>query len=138
MTLINLHSWLPRGLRHTTNGDFLVSMRSMDKKRIKVVRYSGITEIQIVENGSQGKSLLSVDDKSLLHLTENGKGDICVADYAGKAVVVVDESGDLRFKYRVHNLSSQLKYKMFHPYAILNDKIITSLNPMNGTTLFIS
>lgn len=66
--------------------------------------------------------MLFVDDKSLLHLTENGNGDICVADYAGKAVVVMDGSGDLRFKNRGHNLSAQLKYKMFHPNAILNDK----------------
>lgn len=92
VTLINLDTWLPRGLCHTTNGDFLVSMRSKDKKRSIIVRYSGITEIQMIENGNQGKSLLSFDDKSLLHLTENSNGDICVADYAGKAVVVMDGS----------------------------------------------
>lgn len=45
-----------------------------------------------------------------------------MADYAGKAVVVVDGSGDLRFKYRGHNILAQLKYKMVHPYAIVTDK----------------
>lgn len=121
VALLNLHSWLPRGLCHTTNGDVLVSMRSMDTKRSKVVRYLGIAITQIIENSNQGKSLLSVDDKSLLHLTENGNRDICVAYYAGKAVVVVDGSGVLRFKYRGHNLSAQLKYKMFNPNAIVSD-----------------
>lgn len=121
VALLNLHSWLPRGLCHTTNGDFLVSMRSMDRKRSKVVRYSGTTITQIIESSNQGKSLLSVVDESLLHLTENGKRDICVADYAGKAVVVVDGSGDLRFKYKGHNILAQLKYKMFNPNAIVSD-----------------
>lgn len=97
-------------------------MRSIDKKRSKIVRYSGITEIQMIENGSQGKYLLSVDDKSLLYLTENGNGDIFVAYYAGKAVVVVNGSEDLRFKYKGHNFSAQFKYKMFHPHAIVNNK----------------
>lgn len=69
-------------------------MRSMDRKRSKVVRYSGITITQIIENSNQGKSLLSVD-KSLLHLNENDNRDICVADYAGKSVVVMDGYGDL-------------------------------------------
>lgn len=41
VALFNLHNWLPRGLCHTGNGDFLVSMRLMDKKRSKVVRYLG-------------------------------------------------------------------------------------------------
>lgn len=63
----NLDNWLPRGLCHTANGDFLVSLRSMDRKRSKVVRYLGITITQIIENSNQGKSLLSVDDKFLLH-----------------------------------------------------------------------
>lgn len=67
VALLNLHSWLPRGLCLIANGDYLVSMRSMDRKRSKVVRYSGITITQIIENNNQGKSLLSVDDKSLLH-----------------------------------------------------------------------
>lgn len=44
-----------------------------------------------------------------------------MADYAGKAVVMMDGSGDLRFKYRGHNLSAQLKYKMFNPTGIVSD-----------------
>lgn len=47
VALLNLHSWLPRCLCHTANSDFLVSMRSMDTKRSKVVRNSGITITQI-------------------------------------------------------------------------------------------
>lgn len=121
VALINLSSWLPRGLCHTANGDFLVSMLSTDKRRSRVVRYSGVKEIQMIEHDSQGKSLLSLDDESLLHLTENGNGDICVADSAGGAVVVVDVSGDLRFKYRGKS-TKQSRFSLFMPSAIVTDK----------------
>lgn len=38
VTLLNLQSWLPRGLCHTANGDFLVSKRSMVTKRSTYVK----------------------------------------------------------------------------------------------------
>lgn len=119
--LLNLHSWLPRGLCHTANGDFLVSMLSTEKKRSRVVRYSGITEIQIIENDSKGKLLFSVENKSALHLTENGNGDICVADLAGNAVVVINSYGNFRLKYR-GNTNTQSNFRDFVPSAIVNDK----------------
>lgn len=56
----------------------------------------------------------------MLHLNDNGNRDICVADYAGKAVVVMNGSGDLRLKDGGHNLSAQLKYNMFNLKAIVS------------------
>lgn len=41
----------------------------------------------------------SVDSKKLLRLSENGNGDICVADHTGKAVFVIYAFGELRFSY---------------------------------------
>lgn len=32
----NLHNWLPTGFCHKANGDFLISMRSIDKKGVEV------------------------------------------------------------------------------------------------------
>lgn len=100
-----------------------MSMRSIDQAQSRVVRYSGSTECQVIENDKQGKPLFSVDSTTVLHLTANKNGDICVADYAKKAVVVVDASGGLRFTYK-GNIMAQLYNKTFQPSMIVNDKIL--------------
>ena len=119
-TVFYLGQWCPRGLYHSANGNLLVSMRSVDKTQTRVVRYSGTTEIMVIQNDRQGKPLFSVCDQYVLLLTENGNGDICVADYAGKAVVVVSASGELRFKYQ-GNISPKPNYKSFGPLTIATD-----------------
>lgn len=126
VTLLELSNWRPRGLCHTENGTMLVSLRSLNDKRSRVVRYSGSKEINVIENDNQGKQLFSVHSKSVLHLTENGNGDICVADNAGKAFVVVDSCGDLRFTYS-GNIMAQLKNNLFQPSMIVNDKFFQIL-----------
>lgn len=121
LTLLSLLSWLPRGLCYTPKNEMLVSMRSTNKRRSRVVRYSGLTETQMIENDSQGKPLFSVGNyRSMLHLTENSNGDICVADYARGAVVVVDGSGDFRFKYN-GNPTTHMKSRQFKPFSIVNN-----------------
>lgn len=121
LTLLNLLSWLPRGLCYTPKNELLVSMRSTNKKRSRVLRYSGITVTQIIENDSQGRPLFSVGNyRSMLHLTENGNGDICVADCARGAVVVVDGSGDFRFKYN-GNPTTHMNSSQFKPFSIVNN-----------------
>ncbi|XP_062592953.1 uncharacterized protein LOC134254462 [Saccostrea cucullata] len=125
--LFNTLNWFPVGLCYKENGDLLVSMRmiSTDKKQSRVVRYSGTKEIQKIQYDSQGQPLFSTGVNhisTVLLLTENGNGDICVADYEKKAVVVVDSSGGLRFKY-TGNLckSKQSKFKDFIPLNIASD-----------------
>lgn len=122
VTLFELSLWKPRGLYHTVNGNLLISMRSLDRTQSRVVRYSGTTETKVIENDKQGQPLFSVYSDAVLHLTENGNGDICVADYTGKVVVVVDSTGDLRFKYR-GNITTPLKRKSFEP-----SMIVTTIN----------
>ena len=121
-TVVDLGQWCPRGLCHSANGDLLVSMRSVDKTQSRVVRYSGTTETMVIQNDRQGGPLFSVGNQCVLQLTENGNGDICAADYAGKAVVVVNASGELRFKYQ-GNINPKTKYKSFQP-----SKIATNVN----------
>nr|XP_022307539.1 uncharacterized protein LOC111113541 [Crassostrea virginica] len=118
--VVDLGQWCPRGLCHSANGDLLVSMRSVDKTQSRVVQYSGTTETMIIQNDRQGKPLFSVGIHYVLLLTENGNGDICVADYIGKAVVVVNASGELRFKYQ-GNISPKPNYKSFQPVQIATD-----------------
>nr|XP_022305300.1 E3 ubiquitin-protein ligase TRIM71-like [Crassostrea virginica]XP_022305301.1 E3 ubiquitin-protein ligase TRIM71-like [Crassostrea virginica]XP_022305302.1 E3 ubiquitin-protein ligase TRIM71-like [Crassostrea virginica]XP_022305303.1 E3 ubiquitin-protein ligase TRIM71-like [Crassostrea virginica] len=119
-TVVDLGQWYPRGLCHSANGDLLVSMRSVNETRSRVVRYSGTTETMVIQNDRQEKPLLSVGVSYVLLLTENGNGDICVADNAGNAVVVVNASGELRFKYQ-GNRSPKPNYKSFKPCKIATD-----------------
>eukprot|EP00105_Crassostrea_gigas_P007529 XP_011421807.1 PREDICTED: uncharacterized protein LOC105324438 [Crassostrea gigas] len=121
MTLLELSNWQPRGLCHTVNGNLLVSMRSVVDARSRVVRYSGSTECQVIENDKRGKPLFSVHSPAVLLLTENGNGDICIADYTGNVVVVVNSSGILRFRYGGNKITRK-KNKTFEPLHIVNDK----------------
>ncbi|XP_062587139.1 uncharacterized protein LOC134248760 [Saccostrea cucullata] len=118
--LFGIPDCYPVGLCYTVTGDLLVSMRSIDMTQSRVVRYSGDTEIQKIEFDSQGQSLFSTGVFSVLLLTENGNGDICIADYVGKTVIVVDCSGELQFKY-TGNLSKQSSLKEFSPLNIATD-----------------
>lgn len=102
------------------NGNLLVSMRSKDKKQSKIVGYSGVTPIREIQNDTQGKPLFSVGTKAVLHLIENGNGDVCVADCAGLSVVGVGLSGELRFQYK-GNVTTFSKYTKFKPSKIIND-----------------
>ena len=119
-TVVDLGQWCPRGLCHSVNGDLLVSMRSVDKTQSRVIRYSGTTETMVIQNDRQGKPMFSVRSTAVLLMTENGNGDICVADHAGKAVVVVNASGELRFNYQ-GNLNPKPHYESFQPFQIATD-----------------
>lgn len=100
------------------NGDLLVSMLSLDKQQSIIVMYSWIRENQI---GILGDSLLSIYSWDVLRLSENGNGDICVADYTGQAVLVVYAFGGLRFKY-TGNKTIYKKNTSFKPLDIDNDE----------------
>ena len=119
-TFLEVSHWYLRGLCHTAEGNILVSMRSKNFSQSRVIQVSGKTESLIAQHDSQGRPLFSVEDRSMLLLTENGNGDICVADYDGENVVVVDASGILRFKYK-GNIFQKSKYKSFKPSKIAND-----------------
>ncbi|XP_061165660.1 tripartite motif-containing protein 2-like [Saccostrea echinata] len=126
--LLSIPHWFPVGLCYTENEHLLVSMRSEDKTQSIVARYSGTAEIQKIQYGSQGQALFSTDVLNGLQLTENGDGNICVADNAGNAVIAVDSSGILRFKY-IGDSSKQLKNQEFKPCHIdhdVNNQILIS------------
>ncbi|XP_078327926.1 uncharacterized protein LOC144623401 [Crassostrea virginica] len=119
-TFIDLYKWYPQGLCHAANFDLCVSMRSVDKPESRVVRYSGTKETMIIQNDSEGKPLFSVGVECECQLTTNGNGDICVADKAGQAVVVVDGAGKLRFKYK-GNFNVTFMLNIFSPSDIVTD-----------------
>lgn len=73
-------------------------MISNDKKQSKVVHYSdSLKEYLTVQFDGNGIPLYSTSSRK--HISENRNLDICVADKGSCAVVVVNRTGGLRFKY---------------------------------------
>ncbi|XP_061180728.1 uncharacterized protein LOC133189351 [Saccostrea echinata] len=89
-----------------------------DDKQSKVTRYSGSTENQSIQFDDQGKLLYS-SDGSDKHICENKNLDICVADCGAKAVVVVNQVGELKFRYDGHTPGPL--DKVFNPKGIITD-----------------
>lgn len=117
--VINLEGWETFKVRVTFNGDMLVTMDRIGWRESKIVRYSlskgwsGFKEKQTIQFDDQGKSLYSSGYPK--YICGNRNLDICVADLEAKAVVVVSQSGKLRFRYNGH------AEEPFDPHSITTD-----------------
>ncbi|XP_022298798.2 uncharacterized protein LOC111107747 [Crassostrea virginica] len=118
--LITLRGWKPLYLCNTSSGDLLVTMVSVDYKQLKIVRYSGSTEIQSIQWDDKGNALYS-STSSNKYLSENRNLDICLADWTASAVVVVSAAGRLRFRYTGPPPSTTTTETLFKPYGITTD-----------------
>ncbi|XP_062614369.1 uncharacterized protein LOC134276109 [Saccostrea cucullata] len=91
--------WEPLGLCCTKSGELLVGMGTSDDKRYKIVRYGGRQVNQEIEKDDHGDCLFGEGNK-MFYVTENVNGDICVSDVNARAVVVINQSGKLRYRYK--------------------------------------
>ncbi|XP_062588338.1 uncharacterized protein LOC134250015 [Saccostrea cucullata] len=114
-TLIKLAKWSPFGICNTSSGDLLVCLRTDIGHQGKVVRLSGSNVTQEIQYDTEGKPLLS-KKASGLFVAENKNSDVCVSDPGGEAVIVVNKSGNLRFRFR-----GQEMFECFTPYGIVTD-----------------
>ena len=115
--VITLQGWIPLRVCCTAANHLLVTMRSDDRKQSKVVRYSGSTATQTIQYDDQRRPLYS-SDGWYKYISENRNLDICVADRSAKAVVVVNQSGTLRFRYTGQPSNTG---GLFVPYGIATD-----------------
>nr|XP_034307664.1 tripartite motif-containing protein 2-like [Crassostrea gigas] len=111
--IITLQGWIPCNLCATSSGDLLLEMCNDGKPQCKVIRYSGSVEKQTIQFEENGKPLYS-GDYEIKSIAENRNLDICVADVAAGAVVVVSQAGKLRFRYTGH----PSKENLFKPRGI--------------------
>lgn len=99
-TVIRLHEWEPWNICRTSSGDLLVVIVCDDKIQTKLVRYSGPTEKRSIQFDDDKKPLFKVGPPRFpKYICENKNLDICVADSWGGAVIVINEGGELRFKF---------------------------------------
>ncbi|XP_061168907.1 uncharacterized protein LOC133178175 [Saccostrea echinata] len=117
--VIRLEKWKPYGVCSSSSGDLLVVMDSEDYTQSKVIRYSGSTVKQTIQFDEEGNSLFSSNDREIKHICENKNLDICVSDSDAGVVVVVNQVGQLRFKY-IGN-TSVAKKNPFKPQGITTD-----------------
>lgn len=122
-----MFKWKPYYLCVTSSGELLVTMTLHDYDdyyKVKVGRYFGSTDIQIIQFDNEGRPLYSGNNKAK-YISENRNLDVCVADSSAGAVVVVNQDGKLRYKYTGRPPARYsligITSRTFEPYDLATD-----------------
>nr|XP_022311421.1 uncharacterized protein LOC111116726 [Crassostrea virginica]XP_022311422.1 uncharacterized protein LOC111116726 [Crassostrea virginica] len=122
--------WKPWTLCCTRSGDILVHMYTWRDCQVKnkIIRYQGQNIKQEISINEQGNPIFE-DGGSGLYMSENNNGDVCVSHIGTGTVVVVDRTGNVRFRY--DGKQARIK-KRFGPKRIATDAlsqiIVTDFN----------
>jgi sugar lactone lactonase YvrE len=111
--------WHPVGLCCTRSGDILVSMCTADNNHHKIVRYQGQRVTQEIDKDDSSNPIFQKGEYGVF-VTENNSGDIVASDGNADAVVVVDRTGKVRFRYNDKPPGGQ---KPFCPTLIVTDSM---------------
>ncbi|XP_061186768.1 uncharacterized protein LOC133194883 [Saccostrea echinata] len=109
--------WNPARLTSTKSGDILVSLYNGDQN--KIVRYQGQKVKQEIFK-DENEKLIYGGGKWTLFVAENNNEDICVSDRNGDAVVVVDKTRRVRFRY---DSTPAIGKKKFDPNQLVTDSL---------------
>lgn len=118
-TLVNTPTgWHPEGLHCSRSGDILVSVRTTDGSQHKIVRYREQNVTQEIEKDEDGNLLFQNGKYSVL-LSENINRDIVACDQNADVMVVLDSTGQVRFRYNKKPPRGQ----PFSPRQVVTDDV---------------
>lgn len=117
--ILRLQGWIPFNLCFSSSGALLVVFYNEEKTKSKVVCHFSNDENQTIQFDEKGKPLYSGNSK-VKYITENKNMDICVADSKAGVVVVVNQSGKLRFRYS--GRPSKVTKKTLKPFGITTNR----------------
>lgn len=116
--IIRLPGFIPGNLCVTSSNDILVVITNDKTTQSKVLRLENSEIVLSIQFDDKGKPLFS-EKCTTKYVKENKNLDICVADSDAGAVVVVNQAGELRFRYTGGHTSS--KRNQFRPFGITTD-----------------
>ncbi|XP_078330451.1 uncharacterized protein LOC144624495 [Crassostrea virginica] len=113
--------WRPWRLSCTRSGDILVHVYKVIyfQRKNKISHYQGQNIKQEINNDVQGNPIFK-DGQYSLFMSENNNGDVCVSDLKADTVVVVDNTGKVRFRY---DGTPARREKSFAPRDIVTDAL---------------
>ncbi|XP_078328800.1 uncharacterized protein LOC111116036 [Crassostrea virginica] len=111
--------WRTKRLCGARSGDILVHVYKVSgsQTKSKIIRYQGQNIKQEIYKDGQGSPVFK-DGTYSLNISENNNRDVCVSDGNADTVVVVDNTGRVRFRY--DGTPARTK-KSFAPTYIITD-----------------
>ena len=119
--IIAPQGWTPWRLCCTMSRDILVHVYKGigPQSKHKIIRYQRQNIKQEINKDGQGNRILK-DGGNPLFMSENNNGDVCVSDLNADTVIVLDNTGNVRFRY---NGTQARREKSFAPRDIVTDAL---------------